>query len=127
MKLTYYSSRLGKLRIRIFGLQFPQPVVEQFKEAKVKVRIGIHAQTTAVRKLAEEFDETVDVLVLSPTMSLTFEVIHEKGIVGLYSIKNIEQGKVLQEQPKAYQVSLFNNDKAIGLIKYKIDWIKPKV
>lgn len=26
-------------------------------------------------------------------------------------------------QTKAYQVSLFNKDKAVGTIKYQIDWI----
>lgn len=52
MKITFYSSRYGKLKVRIFELQFHQQVIEQFKEAKVKVRIGIHAQTTPVQKLS---------------------------------------------------------------------------
>ena len=30
---------------------------------------------------------------------------------------------MLIKEAKAYQVSLFNNDKGVGMIKYKIDWI----
>lgn len=31
---------------------------------------------------------------------------------------------MLNTEPKAFQVSLFNHDKAIGMIKYQLDWIK---
>jgi hypothetical protein len=31
---------------------------------------------------------------------------------------------MLNEQPKAFQVSLFNMEKAVGTIKYQLDWIK---
>jgi hypothetical protein len=31
---------------------------------------------------------------------------------------------MLNEQPKAFQVSLFNKDKAIGMIKYQLNWVK---
>ena len=51
MKITYYSSKYGRLKVRIFGLEFPEPVAKQFEEAKVKVRLGVHAQTTPDRKL----------------------------------------------------------------------------
>lgn len=55
-------------------------------------------------------------------MSLSFDVVHDQGILANYVIENAQE--VLNEQPKAYQVSLFNNNKAIGNIKYQLDWIK---
>lgn len=85
---------------------------------------GLHAQSTPIRALDQPFDETVEVLVLIPTRSLIFEVIHEKGIIASYTIKNMLEDGLLCEEPKAYQVSLFNNGKAIGLIKYQINWVK---
>jgi hypothetical protein len=62
------------------------------------------------------------VLVLKPNSSLSFEVVHEKGVLASYTIKNVEE--VLCTEAKAYQVSLFNHEKAIGLIKYKLTWVK---
>lgn len=114
------------MRVRVFHLEFHPSMVEQFKEAKVKVRFGIHAQSTPVRPLSETFDEVVEVLVLNPASSLTFDVVHEKGILASYTIKNAQEGGALNEQPKAFQVSVFNNDKAVGLIKYQLDWLKKK-
>ena len=49
MKVTFYSSEYGKLKIRIFHLEFVNQLVEQFKSAKAKVRLGVYAQSTAVR------------------------------------------------------------------------------
>lgn len=33
---------------------------------------------------------------------------------------------MLNKEIKAFQVSLFNNDKPIALIKYQLDWIVPE-
>lgn len=82
------------------------------------------AQSTPVRPLDKPFDETVELLVLKPTMNLSFDVVHTQGILATYTIKNAEEGGMLNEQPKAFQVSLFNKDKAIGTIKYQLNWIK---
>lgn len=59
-------------------------------------------------------------------MNLSFDVVHEKGILATYTIKNLQEAKVLLEDPKAYQVSLFNQGKAVGLIKYQLDWLRKK-
>ena len=59
-------------------------------------------------------------------MNLTFDVMHDQGILATYTIENMEKANILVNEPKAYQVSLYNNNKAIGLIKYQLDWIKPK-
>lgn len=126
MKITFYSSRYGKLRVRIFHLEFHPAILEQFKQAKVKVRFGIHAQSTPVRPLDQPFDETVEVLVLAPKTNLTFDVVHDQGVLANYTVKNAEEGGMLNDEPKAFQVSLFNNEKAVGLIKYQLDWLKKK-
>lgn len=34
-------------------------LIEQFKEAKVKARLGIYAQSTGVRDLGKPFDEII--------------------------------------------------------------------
>ena len=66
MKITFYSASHGKLRVRIFHLEFVNQLVEQFKEAKVKVRYGIYAQTTPLRELGKAFDEIMDLIILDP-------------------------------------------------------------
>lgn len=72
LELTYYSGQYGKLRIRIFHLEFHPDTVAQFKEARVKVLCGLHAQSTPVKPLGQDFDEKVEVLVLMPKRSLIF-------------------------------------------------------
>ena len=101
-------------------------MVEKFKQAKVKVRFGVHAQSTPVKPLEESFDEVVEVLILHPTKSFTFDVVHDEGILATYTIQNAEEAGMMKEESKAYQVSLFNNEKPVGLIKYQLDWLKPK-
>jgi hypothetical protein len=58
-------------------------------------------------------------------MNLSFDVVHTQGVLATYTVKNAEEGGMLNPQPKAFQVSLFNKDKAIGMIKYQLDWLKP--
>ena len=70
-------------------------MVAQFKEAKVKVTCGLNAQSTPVRPLNEQFDETVEVLALKPNGNLSFEVVHEKGVLASYTIKNIQESGIL--------------------------------
>ena len=65
-------------------------------------------------------------MILDPKTNLSFDIVHDQGILATYTIKNIEEAKIIQEETKAYQVSLFNQSKAVGLIKYQIDWIKRK-
>ena len=52
----------------------------------MKVRFGIHAQNTPVRPIDKNFNEAVELLVLNPNKSLSFDVIHEEGILGSYTI-----------------------------------------
>lgn len=46
IKLTYYSAEHGKLKIRIFHLSLLDPIVEYYKQAKLKLKIGIFAQSS---------------------------------------------------------------------------------
>lgn len=77
MKVTYYSAEHGKLRVRIFYLSLLQAFVDKFKHAKVKVKIGVYAQSTPVKELGGEFDEDVELIILSPHLNIVFEVVHE--------------------------------------------------
>jgi hypothetical protein len=76
LKVAFYSKKWGKLRVRIFHLEFLEETKKQFREAKVRVTCGIHAQSTFVKPLAKPFDESVEVVVLKPSSSLSFEVVH---------------------------------------------------
>lgn len=60
-------------------------------------------------------------------MNLSFDIVHEKGILATYTIPNAQEGHMLPAETKAYQVSVFNNEKAVGLIKYQLDWIRPEI
>ena len=51
MKVTYFSAEHGKLKVRIFYLSLLEAFVSKFKHAKVKVKIGVYAQSTPVRDL----------------------------------------------------------------------------
>ena len=74
--------------------------------------------------MKKEFDATMDLLVLTTNGNLEFDVVHEEGTLAKYTIYDLEKSNLLLGEPKAYQVSLFNKDKAVGTIKYQIDWIK---
>jgi len=62
-------------------------------------------------------------LILTKNGNLEFDVVTDEGILAKYTIYDIEKSGLMIEQTKAYQVSLFNKDKAVGTIKYQIDWI----
>lgn len=83
-------------------------------------------QSTPEQSLEKDFDYVLELVILLPSMNLSFEVVNAEGLIASYTINNIEKSNLLQEQSKAYQVSLFNNDKGVGLIKYQIDWIRNK-
>jgi hypothetical protein len=61
----------------------------------MKVRFGMFAQSTPVRPLDQPFDETVELIILKPTMNLSFDVVHTQGILATYTIKNAEEGGML--------------------------------
>lgn len=56
----------------------------------MKVRFGMFAQSTPVRPLSGPFDETVELIILKPSMNLSFDVIHTQGILATYTINNAE-------------------------------------
>ena len=123
IKLTYYSAEHGKLKIRIFHLSLLDPIVEYYKQAKLKLKIGIFAQSSEPWDMSKEFDQTMELLVLTKNSNLEFNVVNEEGILAQYTINDLEKSNLLIDQTKAYQVSLFNKDKAVGTIKYQVDWI----
>ena len=65
----------------------------------------------------------MELLVLSKNGNLDFHVIHEDGVLAQYSIYDLDKSGLLIDKTKAYQVSLFNKDKAVGAIKYQVTWI----
>ena len=73
--------------------------------------------------MSKEFDQTMELLVLTKNSNLEFNVVNEEGILAQYTINDLEKSNLLIDQTKAYQVSLFNKDKAVGTIKYQVDWI----
>lgn len=59
LKLTYYSSEHGKLRLRIFHMSLIPAFVERFKTAKIRAKLGIHMQSTPEQSLEKDFDHVV--------------------------------------------------------------------
>lgn len=47
-----------------------EPVVEHYKQAKLKVKIGIFAQSSPQWDMTKDFDETIELLILSPNANL---------------------------------------------------------
>ena len=74
--------------------------------------------------MKHDFDETLELLVLSKNGNLDMDVVHTDGVLAKYTIYDLEKSNLLINETKAYQVSLFNKDKAVGTIKYQIDWVK---
>lgn len=57
--------------------------------------------------------------------NLEFDVVCEEGTLAKYVINDIDKSGLLVDQTKAYQVSLFNQEKAVGTVKYQVNWIHP--
>ena len=70
LKITYYSAEHGKLRIRVFSLSVVDPIVEHYQKAKLKLKIGIYAQSSALWDMKKDFDETLELLVLTKNGNL---------------------------------------------------------
>lgn len=51
IKVTYYSAEFGKLKIRVFHLSLAPQFVEKFKHAKLKIKIGVFAQSSPIQDL----------------------------------------------------------------------------
>ena len=109
----------------MFHLSLTEPFVEKFKVAKLKVKVGVFAQTSLPWEMDKEFDQRMEVLILGKNLNLDFDVVSDDGILAKYTIYDLEKSGLLLDETKAYQVSLFNNDKAVGTIKYQIDWVRP--
>lgn len=100
-----------------------EPIVSHYKQAKLKLKIGVYAQSSLLWDMKEEFDQSLELLVLLKNGNLEFDIVHDDGVLGKYTIYDLEKSNLLLEKTKAYQVSLFNRDKAVGTIKYQIDWL----
>lgn len=70
MKITYYSAEYGKLKIRVFHLSMVEPVIEHYKQARLKVKIGIFAQSSSLWDMKTNFDETLELLILTKNANL---------------------------------------------------------
>ena len=122
-KITYYSAEHGKLRLRVFHLSLIESLVQKYKTARLKTKIGIYAQTSPDWKMDTEFDHTFDLLILLKNGNLEFDVFCNEGILGKYEIYDVEKSGLMVGKPKAYQVSLFNGESPVGTIKYQVDWL----
>jgi hypothetical protein len=60
---------------------------------------------------------------LSKNANLEFDVVNAEGTLAKYTINDLEKSNLLVNQTKAYQVSLFNQDKSVGAIKYQVEWV----
>lgn len=70
MKITYFSAEYGKLKIRVFYLSMVEPVIEHYKQARLKVKIGIFAQSSSLWDMKTNFDETLELLILTKNANL---------------------------------------------------------
>ena len=95
MKITYYSAEFGKLKIRVFHLSMVEPVVEHYQKARLKVKIGIFAQSSPLWQMKNDFDETLEVLILMKNANLEFDVVTEEGILAKYTIYDIEKSGLM--------------------------------
>lgn len=48
LKITYYSAEFGRLRVRVFGLSMAEVVADHYKQAKLKIKVGVYAQSSAL-------------------------------------------------------------------------------
>ena len=70
IKITYFSAEHGRLKIRIFHLSMVEPIVDHYKTAKLKMKIGVYAQSSAVWDMKKDFDQTLELLVLNKNGNL---------------------------------------------------------
>ena len=59
VKITYFSAGHGKMRLRVFSLEIDAQVVKHYKQAKLKAKIGIYAQSSETWDMTLPFDHTL--------------------------------------------------------------------
>lgn len=89
IKLTYYTAEYGKLRIRVFHLSMVEQIADHYKQAKLKIKIGIYAQSSPDWDMKSDFDQTMDLLVLAKNGNLEFDVVCTDGVLAKYTIYDL--------------------------------------
>lgn len=56
--------------MRVFSLEMAAAVVDHFKQARLKAKIGVYAQSSQEWDMKKPFDETLELLVLNKTNNL---------------------------------------------------------
>ena len=77
LKLTFYSMNHGKLRIKIQDLLLSQSVSEKYKNLSVRFKLGPFVKTTPLMLNNTSWADPLELVVLSPTLNLTVELLSD--------------------------------------------------
>ena len=120
LKLTYYSAKSGTLRIKILNLLLTQTISEQYKNLSVRFKLGPFVKTSPIMKDNDSWAEPLDLIVLTPSLNLTIELLSEGNIIGEFIVYNIEKEGYLVKEVKTVENGLYWNEKSSGKIKYEV-------
>lgn len=120
LRLTYYSSRHGRLILRVFDLNLNAATAAKAKEVSARFKLGPFIKTTPPKKYPAEWDEIVELVVLMPNSNLTIEAVSEGRVLGEFVIYNVEKAGLLKER-KHMENNLFWEEKHTGKIKYDVE------
>src|ERR1700733_5859882 len=96
VKLTYYSGKHGKLRLRVLDVYLGQALAAKFKSVYVRFKLHSFIKTTVAKAYPAAWDDAVDLVILSPNFNLVIEVLSEGQTVGEFTIYNIEKSGYLK-------------------------------
>lgn len=75
-------------------------------------------KTSPVMKDNNSWTEPLELVILSPTLNLTIELLSDGNQIGEYIVYNIQKEGYLTKEPKTVENGLYWNDKSSGKIKY---------
>ena len=51
--------------------------------------MGLFAQSSPIWDMSQNFDETLELLILNPKSNLEFDVVHDEGTLAKYTINDV--------------------------------------
>lgn len=70
-------------------------MIEHYKRAKLKVKVGVYSQSSQMWEMKDNFDETLEILLLNKNGNLDFDIVHDEGILAKYTIYDVEKSGLL--------------------------------
>jgi hypothetical protein len=120
LRLTYYSAKYERLRVKVTDMNLNQSIAAKAKNISARFKLGPFVKTTAPKPYPCQWDENMELIVLSSTVNLNIEAVSDGQVLGEFVIYNVEKSGLLMEK-KVMDNNLFWEEKHSGKIRYDIE------